>query len=129
MTKNEMVDLGFEIVGKILSYAQANPNDAMVCVCLHGPRETNGMRLTAQAISEKTDIPRTTVNGVLNRLIEKKIVKREELSKFKTYTLTTGGSAIARGYINFVKELAEVAEQNGLSRMEKEKLISVTKRW
>lgn len=129
MTKRDMIDFGFEIIGKILSYAQTNPNDAMVCVCLHGPKETDGMRLTAQAISEKTGIPRTTVNDVLNRLIKKKIVKKEELSRFKTYTLTSGGSAVARGYINFVKELAEFAEQNGLSRKEKEKLISVKKRW
>lgn len=123
MKKNDMHDLGFEIIGKILSYAQANPNDAMVCVCLHGPKDTNGMRLTVQAISEKTGIPRTTVNDVLKRLIEKKIVKREKLSEFKTYTLTSGGLAVAKGYITFVKELAKFAEQNGLSREEKEKLI------
>jgi DNA-binding MarR family transcriptional regulator len=129
MTKEDIIDSGFEIIGKILSYAQANPNDAKVCVCLHGPKDTYGMRLTTKAISEMTDISRTTVNDVLNRLIEKNLVKKEELSRYRTYTLTSGGLAVAKGYINFVKELAEFAGQKGLPREEKEKMICVAKRW
>ena len=129
MAENVMIDSGFEILGKILSYYQANPNDAKVCVCLHGPKNINGRRMTVKAISKDTDIKRTTVNDVLSRLIKKEIVKKEKLGRFNTYALTSGGLAIAKGYIKFVKETPELIELIDLSKKEKEIAIAVTKRW
>ncbi len=130
---NEVSEKGMEekyILGDILSYAQSNPNEALVLTCLYGPGKQNivGRRLNIKDIHKLTKMPPTTIHDILNKLKNKKMIKMEKFGKWNTYTPTSAGMAATKAYITFLKDYKEFYEELYPSERDRERDIALASR-